>query len=135
MTGSLGYGNASSHPAMPFWGIIMNQKQNMKAKKIILTILILLLLFTLASRVSAYTARLLIHEGMTYGTITNILGSEGQSCNLGLLVYEWSFPDGSVMTIWLAKPPPLHKASPISEYSAHSIEVSKGSLFPNSNPA
>ena len=101
---------------------------------IVLAVLILALLFFLAARVSAYTARLLIHEGMTYGTITKILGSEGQSCGLGLIVYEWSFPDGSVMTIWLFTPTP-GRTSPFSEYYAHSIEVSKGSLFPNPNPA
>ena len=66
---------------------------------IVLAIVILSLFFGLASRISAYTAKLLIYEDMTYGTIKTILGSEGRSCNLGIIVYEWDFPDGSTMTI------------------------------------
>ena len=111
-----------------------------KTKKIVLyivlAVLILALLLFLAARVSAYTARLLIHEGMKYVTIRKILGSEGQPCDLSIIVYEWSFPDGSVMTIWLsATGITPGKAPLLSEFYAHTIEVSKGSLFPNPHPA
>lgn len=110
----------------------------MSTKKILLYIilvaLVLLLLVTLASRISAYTAKLLIYEDMTYGAIKTILGSEGRSCNLSIIVYEWDFPDGSVMTIWLSTPTP-GKAAPRNEYYATRIEITKGSFFPNVNPA
>ena len=101
---------------------------------IVLAVLIAALLLFLAARVSAYTARLLIHEGMKYETITKILGSEGKRCDVSIIVYEWSFPDGSVMTIWLGKP--TGKTNPPkSEFYAGKIEVTRGSYFQNPNPA
>ena len=94
---------------------------------ILLAVLILALLLFLATRISAYTARLLIHEGMTYGTITNILGSEGQPWDLSIIGYEWSFPDGSVMTISLSATVTSGKVPPLREFYATNIEVTKGS--------
>lgn len=110
----------------------------MTAKKIVLymvlAILILLLLVTLVSQISAYSAKLLIYENMTYRVIKTILGSSGRVVGSGLVIYEWDFPDGSLMTVWFSNPTP-GKIIPANKYQAFRIEVNESTLFPNRNPA